>query len=129
MNIQDDQIQSITKKGIAFIDNEDKQHFIDFEECYQEMLEIWNHPNVRKLNMQLRYQDQYFKLVDTLKSKKVVGWLAPNGGWLPFDVSHEPKVSIGNIQINFANMKDYIAFREKVLIRGFHFILGMFDVV
>lgn len=131
INIQASQIQSITKRGMRYLDESGVEHFINFDDCYQELIEIWNHPNVRKFNMQPRHVDQYLELLENLKIKKVIGFLSPDGGIESIIGygSGKPIISVGNVQIQLDNKKDYITLREKFLIRDLHFIIRFFDVI
>lgn len=125
--IQDEQITSTTKHGIHYKDDASNEQFINFDACYKVIVEIYNDPNIRKMFMQPRYRNDYLTLLDALKTKKIVGLLSPNGGL--FEVNGDPRMSIGFIKIEFASMRNYVALREKLLIRDIHFIIGFFEVI
>lgn len=126
--IQNNQIQEITNKGVCYKDVAGDDVFIDFDACYQEQITVWNHPNVKAMNMKSRYRDEYLGFLDNLKTKKVVGCLSPNGGLFAFGTG-KPFISIGHVQIKFTNMKDYVDLREKLLRKDVHFIIRMFEII
>jgi|GEM_PF-6721812 len=131
INIQASQIQSITKRGMRYLDESGVEHFINFDGCYQELIEIWNHPNLREFGMSPEFVDQYLELLENLKIKKVIGFLSPDGGIKSIIGygSGKPVISVGNVKIQLDNKKDYITLREKFLIRDLHFIIRFFDVI